>query len=439
MSYTHRPRGLAVPETRFGRMARLGTMVAGVAGNMAIHGSKELARGRKPSFDALLLTPGNAARITKQLSQMRGAAMKMGQLISMEGGDFLPKELSDILAHLREDAHFMPPPQLKSVLAKRWGAQFVTRFQHFDVRPIAAASIGQVHRARTRDGRDVAIKVQYAGVRTSIDTDVANVATLLRLSGLLPSELDMAPLLEEARKQLHEEADYAREATALTGFGQHLDGTSRFKVPRFHSDLSAEDILCMDYVESVPIERLMESPQATRDAVLRDLIALFLRELFEFHEMQTDPNFANYRYRMDDDQIVLLDFGATRQFASEMVAPFRALLVAGVAQDRAAIARQLQEIGYLGEGALPHHDRQILDMTEIAFSPFLSDGAFDFAHNDIVPKLRDMGMAFASARDYWVIPPMDTLYIQRKLGGLYLLGARLKAKVALRPLLQPYL
>lgn len=439
MSYTHRPKGLAVPDTRLSRMARLGAMAAGVAGNMAFNGSKELAQGRKPRFDQLLLTPANAARITRQLSQMRGAAMKMGQLISMEGGDFLPKELSDILGHLREDAHFMPPSQLKSVLSRRWGKDFVTRFKTFDVRPIAAASIGQVHRAQTQDGRDVAVKVQYPGVRTSIDTDVANVATLLRLSGLIPAELDMAPLLDEARKQLHEEADYAREAAALEGFGTHLAGSSRFIVPRFHKDLSADDILSMDFIAGEPIEQLTQASQDTRDAVIRDLMALFLRELFEFGEMQTDPNFANYRYRPDDDTIVLLDFGATRQFSKEMVAPFRGLLQAGLDQDPEAIARQLTEIGYLGDGALPHHTQQILDMTEVAFSPFLGDAPFHFSQNEVVPKLRDMGMAFANARDYWVIPPMDTLYIQRKLGGLYLLGARLQARVALRPLIEPYL
>ena len=172
-------------------------MATGVAGNMLMAGAQQLAQGKRPKLGDLLLTPANALRITQQLSQMRGAAMKVGQLLSMDAGDLLPAELTRILSRLRDDAHHMPPAQLQKVLAAEWGANWRTKFSRFDVKPVAAASIGQVHRAVTRDGRELAIKVQYPGVAESIDADVDNVATLLRMSGVLPRGLDVAPLLAE--------------------------------------------------------------------------------------------------------------------------------------------------------------------------------------------------------------------------------------------------
>ena len=201
-----------VPAGRFARLGAFGQIAAGVAGGVVAEGARRLAQGERPSMADLLLTPANAARVTDQLSRLRGAAMKLGQMISLDAGDMLPPELTQILARLRESANIMPPAQLEKVLAASWGAGWRKRFRRFDARPVAAASIGQVHRAELPDGRVVAIKVQYPGVARSIDSDVDNVATLLKVSGLLPASLDVAPLLVEAKRQLHEEADYLREA-----------------------------------------------------------------------------------------------------------------------------------------------------------------------------------------------------------------------------------
>ena len=188
----------AIPSGRLSRLAVFGRMATGVAGNVVTEGARRLADGQRPRMSELLLTPKNVTRVTDQLSQLRGAAMKLGQMISLDAGEFLPPELSDIMGRLRNNAHRMPPPQLQKVLADQWGANWRTRFKRFGAGPIAAASIGQVHRATTHDGRDLAIKVQYPGVRDSIDADIDNVATLLRISGLLPKEIDLAPLLAEA-------------------------------------------------------------------------------------------------------------------------------------------------------------------------------------------------------------------------------------------------
>ena len=204
-------RAIAVPSGRAARLTRLGTMTASVAGSMAVNGVTQLGKGQRPSWRELLLTPRNLHKITNQLAQMRGAAMKIGQLVSMDTGEMLPAELAQIMARLRADADYMPPAQLKQVLNAQWPQNWLSQFAKFDVRPIAAASIGQVHRARLKDGRDIAIKVQYPGIAESIESDVANVGTLMKMSGLLPKGFELKPYLHEAAQQLHEETDYARE------------------------------------------------------------------------------------------------------------------------------------------------------------------------------------------------------------------------------------
>jgi predicted unusual protein kinase regulating ubiquinone biosynthesis (AarF/ABC1/UbiB family) len=236
------------------RLALFGGMASGVLGGMLVDGALQVARGRRPSASDLLLTPGNALRVTHQLAHLRGAAMKAGQLISMDAGEVLPAELTGILSRLREDAHPMPAAQLNATLKQQWGADWRSRFAQFSATPLAAASIGQVHRARTLDGRELAIKIQYPGVRESIDSDVDNVGTLLRLSGLLPKGLDIAPLLAAAKQQLHEEADYGREGECLLKFRQLLEGSPEFLVPDLAADFSTEHVLAMTYVQGVPIE-----------------------------------------------------------------------------------------------------------------------------------------------------------------------------------------
>ena len=433
------PSETRVPSGRLSRLTRLGAMTTGILGAAAAEGTRQFARGERPEWRGLLLTPANATRLTAQLSRMRGAAMKMGQLLSMEAGEFLAPELSDILARLRDDGHVMPGGQLKQVLAANWGADFLKRFEKFDVRPIAAASIGQVHRAQTKDGRDLAIKVQYPGVRRAIDSDLANVAALLRMSGLVPRGLDLGPFLDEARTQLHEEADYRREGRYLSAFYDLLADQSHFAVPRLHDDLTTTDILAMDYLPGDPIEDLAEADQASRDRAVIRLLELVLQELFDFRLMQTDPNFANYRVQRDTGRIVLLDFGATREIAPETAAQFRRLLHAALGRDRETLRTAARDIGYISETTAPHHEALLLEMMEMAFAPLNVPGMFDFGTATLVRDLREKGAAFAADRSFADVPPPETLFLHRKIGGLYLLAARLRARVDMPRLLAHYL
>ena len=405
---------------------------------MLVDAAGRAVRGERPRLEDLVLTPANVLRATEQLAQLRGAAMKMGQLISMDAGDMLPPELAAIMARLRADAEPMPRRQLQGVLDAAWGKGWERRFEFFDHRPIAAASIGQVHRGLTSDGRLLAIKVQYPGVARSIDSDVDNVSTLLRLSGLVPKHLDIAPLLSEAKRQLHEEADYEREASCMERFGELLEGEADYLVPDVHRDFSGPSVLAMTFVDSVPIETLESAPQETRDRAARLLIDLSLRELFSFQLMQTDPNLANYRYDPSLGRIVLLDFGATRAFAPELAEQCRRLGAAGLSSDWPAARTALTDIGLIDASVPQRHQDKVMAMVETVMKPLQGTQIFDFGDRGIVDTMREQSIAFADERDGWRLPPVDTLFLQRKYGGTYLLAARLRAHVDVKAIFARY-
>ncbi len=424
--------GRAVPSGRIARVSAFGRLAGGVAGGVVAEGARRLANGERPRMGDLLLTPANATRVADQLANLRGAAMKLGQMVSMDAGDMLPAELTQILARLRDNAHHMPPNQLDAVLVREWGQGWRRRFAHFQAHPIAAASIGQVHRARLPDGRELAIKVQYPGVKESIDADVDNVATLLRVSGLLPRELDIKPLLEEAKRQLHEEADYRREGAMLTRYGELLAGEDGFVVPKLEPMLTTERVLAMDFVAGVAVETLEDGAQDVRDAAMARLIALVLRELFDWGLMQTDPNFANYRWQPETGRLVLLDFGAARGVPAETSAGYRRLLAAGLSGNRDAVREAAVAAGFMGEAAATAHRALVDRMIDVILSELNQPGVFDFGDRAFVGVLREQAIDMARDRSTWHVPPIDTLFVQRKISGTALLAARLKARVDIR-------
>jgi predicted unusual protein kinase regulating ubiquinone biosynthesis (AarF/ABC1/UbiB family) len=432
-------RSRQVPRGRLARFGQFGRLAGSVAGGMAAEGARRLANGERPHLRDMLLTPANFGKVAERLSHLRGAAMKLGQMISMDAGDLLPAELSQIMGRLRDNAHHMPPSQLEQVLAREWGPDWRARFESFDTRPIAAASIGQVHRAVTRDGRDLAIKVQYPGVRESIDADVDNVATLLRMSGVLPKVFDITPLLAEAKSQLAEEADYEREGEQMALFGRLLADTPGVVVPTLDADLSTARVLAMTFLEGRPIETLETASQAARDAAMLTLMRLVLRELFEFGVMQTDPNFANYRIQPDTGRLVLLDFGAARPVAADTAEGYRRLLRTGLAGDRAAVRTAALGAGFLGATAVARHSPRIDRMIEVIIGELNRPGLFDFGDRRFVGALRDQGMEIAADTGAWHVPPADILFVQRKISGTALLAARLRARVDVRKLVQPWL
>lgn len=421
-----------VPAGRWSRLSAFGQLAGGIAGGVIAEGARQWSSGERPRLSDLMLTPANAMRVTNQLSKLRGAAMKLGQMISMDAGDILPAELTEILARLRDSAHYMPPAQLNKVLMAEWGNGWRRSFRQFEATPIAAASIGQVHRATLPDGTVLAIKVQYPGIAESIDADVDNVASLLRMPNLLPRTLDITPLLAEAKKQLHEEADYLREAEQMRRYGAMLANDSRFLVPTPYAPLSGKRVLAMDFVPGVSIEKLEGQPREVRDAAMRALLDLVLRELFEFGFMQTDPNFANYRWQAATGKIVLLDFGAARIVAQPTVEAYRRLMRAGLAEDRDALRDALVEIGFVSPVTVKEHRPALDGMIDVLIAHLGKPGLFDFADRRFVDEVRSHAETIVADRTAWHIPPADTLFVQRKVSGTALLAIRMQAMLPLR-------
>ena len=418
----------ALPRTRAERIGRLGSMLAGIAGEAALETVRRAARGDVGG--PALLTPGTAERLVATLTELRGAALKLGQLISLQGDDLLPAELAEILARLRDRAHVMPEEQLRQMLVAELGDDWPGRFREFDYEPLAAASIGQVHGAEAADGRDLALKVQYPGVSESIETDVESLVALVRVARLLPPEVDVRELTDELKVELGREADYAREARNATRFRELLADEPTVWVPRVHADLSSRRVLALDRVWALPIEDLRgrEHPAERRDRLARGLLRIVFRELFEFRFMQTDPNFANYLYDPKSERVALLDFGSVRSFEADFADAYRRLVCAACEGEDADVLRAGESVGFLfgDEGGLGR--RAFVEIARLFAEPLRTAGRYDFGASDLGRRLRDASLP--AYRSRWLPrPPVATLFLHRKLAGSFLLCAHVGARV----------
>ena len=425
-----------VPTGRAERFAKFGWLAGRMALGAAAEGVRR-ASGAAAGVGHVALSGANARRLAESLSSMRGAAMKLGQLLSLETEDILPGEVADILATLRDSGDAMPREQLETVLRQAWGPAWRDRFTDFDFEPIAAASIGQVHTATSRDGRELALKIQYPGVARSIDSDVDNLATALRLARVLPREIDFAPLLAEAKRQLREEADYLTEADHLRRYGALLADEPGVAVPDVHDDFTTKTILAMDRLHGVPLEDLCggEHDDARRDETATLLLRLVLREFFEFHFLQSDPNFANYLL-LRDGRVGLIDLGAGYAAPPELCRSYARLFRAAQRDDREGIAAAAEEIGFVEPGDEAAAREALVELIRLVTEPFRCEGPYDFAASDLPVRAREASLALVFERRFWRPPPPPTIFLQRKLGGTFLLCVRLRARVDARALLE---
>jgi predicted unusual protein kinase regulating ubiquinone biosynthesis (AarF/ABC1/UbiB family) len=427
-----------VPTSRLSRLSKMGGLASRLAGNVLLEGAKQFSQGKSPSMQQLMMTPKNIGHVADKLSQLRGAAMKVGQMLSMDAGDLVPPELAEILAKLRSDAKAMPHKQLTQLLVEHWGSDWIAPFAQFELRPFAAASIGQVHLAYLDTGEKLAIKIQYPGIRDSIDSDIDNVASLLKVSRLIPANVKLDTLLAEAKVQLHNEADYHFEAKQVALYQQQLGDNPHFIVPKVYPKLSNNSILCMQFVEGVAIESLTESSQAVRDQIATLLMELCFKELFEFKLLQSDPNFANFQYQADTQKIVLFDFGATRTISDTLSQGYLQLMQGAIVDDKQQMTQAAQQIGFFQDAIDPQQKQLIIDIFYQACEPLRFDGEYDFAQSSLAKRITQAGKAMSTQQDEWHTPPTDAIFIHRKLAGMYLLAAKLKAKVNVAKLFSVY-
>jgi predicted unusual protein kinase regulating ubiquinone biosynthesis (AarF/ABC1/UbiB family) len=428
-----------VPSGRITRLAKFAGLASALAGNIVKGTTKQIFSGQRPSLTQSLLNTDNAVSITKRLAHMRGAAMKLGQLLSMDAGELLPAAWEPILSRLRQAADPMPKAQLLSTLEASWSKNWHQQFSYFSFAPIAAASIGQVHRATLKDGRQLAIKVQYPGVRESIDSDIDNVMSLIKLTGALPKHIDLTGLLSEAKAQLKNEADYLQEAKFLSAYRANLSNDPHFIVPYVLDELSNKNILAMEYIEGSPITDTSAMSADTINLICTQLMRLTYEELFTHKLMQSDPNFANYLYQSDTQKIVLLDFGACRNISQHTSVHYLAMADAMQRQNISDMRTALFTLGLIDNNMSTEAVNIILKACFEASDCLQGEHGYNLKKQQLIKRIQEVSMPLIADKTAVASPVFDVALVNRKITGMILLVNKLGATLDFKTVLAPYL
>jgi predicted unusual protein kinase regulating ubiquinone biosynthesis (AarF/ABC1/UbiB family) len=345
------PQARKLPTGRLARTARVGGLVTGQGARWA--GMRTVNRVRSPERAAAAQNERTAAlvnRLVDELGQMRGAAMKVGQVLSMVEFDGLPEDERDALqaklAELRDDVPPVSFAQIERLLREEFGGPLSRVFSDFDERAFAAASIGQVHRATTRDGEEVVVKVQYPGVAEAVETDLRNAMLLIPLVKRLAPGLDVKALASELRERIAEELDYELEAQNQRRVGRLRRGHPFFSVPAVNTELSTRRALVSEYIEGERFEAVRRLDEARRDSYGEIVFRFYFGLLYRDRLALGDPHPGNYLLR-GDGRVGFLDYGLVRHVGAERVAAERG--IAAAVRDRDALALQSALVlgGYL--------------------------------------------------------------------------------------------
>ena len=388
------------------------------------------------------MSAANTERLAEGLCRMRGAALKVGQMLSIQDDSLLPPQLQQVLNRVRDSADVMPRAQLERTLTAELGEGWEARMQSFDWAPIAAASIGQVHRGVDGQGRAVVMKVQYPGVADSIHSDVNNVRTLIRLFNVLPAGLYIDQTMQAAKEELSVECDYDNEAESQTKFKQLIEHSPLHPlvhVPKVVRELSTARVLTSEFVRGVPIDRVARDGrdalgQEERDALCLRLLHLCLLEVFDFRFMQTDPNWSNFLYEKETGVLHCIDFGASREYDKQFVDEYMRMVSACAERDRQGMLDASLKLGFL----TGDESRQMLDAHVEAgfivgepFSAQYADG-YDFARMDMGKRVSELARTMVKLR--LTAPPKDSYTLHRKLSGCFLTCRKLEANIPCRQL-----
>ncbi|TGO55259.1 hypothetical protein BCON_0094g00080 [Botryotinia convoluta] len=424
----------SVPSSRLGRLWNYSGLAAGMVGGAISESLRRVGGGGGEG--SFMLSAGNMDRLVTKLSRMRGAALKLGQMISFQDSKMLPAPIQEVMQRVQDRADYMPASQRNKVLIASLGPEWRDLFSEFEEVPLAAASIGQVHRATLRStGAKVAVKIQYPGVADSIDSDLNNLAILLTASRLLPKGLFLDKTIANARTELGWECDYIREAECGLRFQELLaDEEDVFVVPKVFSEASGKQVLTMEYMEGVGVTRVQSFTQEQRDWIGTQILRLCLREITEFKYMQTDPNWTNFLYNAQTNKLELLDFGASREYSEEFITKYTQLLDAASRSERDTVRALSIDLGYLtgqeSKAMLDAHIQSVLTLAE----PFLesSPEIYDFRDQTITERVK--ALIPIMIRERLAPPPEETYSLHRKLSGAFLLCARLGSRVRCREL-----
>jgi aarF domain-containing kinase len=457
------PEGSAIPTSRISRAFGFATLGAG----LALGSITELARrtlfdrtsnnnnskssSSSSSGDSLILSNNaNAERLTNSLRRMRGAAMKLGQMLSIQDESIAPPALTSALENVRRGAEAMPQYQLMQQLDEQWGSNWRDKIVLED-RPFAAASIGQVHRGTLRSSptllsspnstggsiiTKVAVKVQYPGVADSIESDLSNLSMLL--SALAPPGLFLDNIIRVGREELKVECDYHREAMNQKRFQTLLSSdpslvADRFIIPNVIDELCTDRILVTELVRGGTIDKVINLDQMERNRIGLAIMRLTMLELFVWRFMQTDPNWGNFLYDVRTRTTYLIDFGASREFSEDFVRGYLNIVIANANCDKQSLIEESIRMGFLtgkeNDVMLEAHTLSGFCLGE----PFATYEPYDFKSSRITSRISEHGAVFLKHR---LTPPPEEVYtLHRKLAGAFNLCIKLGAKISCRSLL----
>src|SRR5215207_4534948 len=378
------PEAPEIPASRVGRSARLGTAIGGQATRYAATAAANLARSEEKGRERLESRHlETALRMASVLGEMKGAAMKIGQMASFIDTDFLPPEYHEIyqeqLAKLRAHAPAMSWEKARSVLAEEYETDEPERlFGSIEPDAIAAASIGQVHKGTLRDGRPVAIKVQYPGVAEALEADMANAGILVRLARARAPGLDAKAIASELRERVLEELDYEFEAQNQRVFARAYDGHPFIYVPKVHSRLSRRRVLVSEYVQGLEFEQVKDLEQDERDIFGEIVFRFCFGSIYHLRHFNADTHPGNYLL-MEDGRVAFLDFGMTKRVSEAQIKLEQTAIDAASRDDPAGLRTALFELGFLNDPSRVDAERLLehvklvggwyIDDEEIRISP----------------------------------------------------------------------
>lgn len=442
--------------TRNFALARMGI---GAGLRAVSHGASNLIRApeqRQQANKAFLVA--ETQRFVTHLGELKGSVMKVGQMLSLYGQYFLPPEAVAILRSLQDDSAHVDwqalAPQLRSSLGEARLNQL-----DIDTRPLAAASLGQVHQCRIRgDGRPLCLKIRYPGVAQAIDSDMRSIARLLMLSHLVPEQISPQPMLAEIREMLHREVDYPHEAQMTRLFSSKLEKDPRFVVPQLEDAFCTDDLLLMSFEEGLSLNdpSIKQLSQQRRNDLGEAFFDLFCTEFFCWNLVQTDPHYGNYRLRLspNNDRIVLLDFGATRRYSPTFVKAYAQILSGGLNRDFGQVMSGCADAGVgVAASTVPERVKtEFYRMICLIVEPFCGDcddvrrdmftasGAYQWARGDVfVNAGRLAAKSAAGATTHFSMPPREIVFLHRRLAGVYMLLGHLGCELNLRESLEDFL
>jgi predicted unusual protein kinase regulating ubiquinone biosynthesis (AarF/ABC1/UbiB family) len=424
-------KGEEVTSSRLKRMFKLGTMGARVGASTVASKVGSLLPGDKERRQDRLARSyaKNAERVVDVLGQLKGASMKVGQLLSADP-ELMPDEFADVMSSLQKDAPPMTYNTVRAQIEQAIDRPIEAVFSYFDPDPIGAASIGQVHRASLEDGQDVAVKVQYPGVADALVSDLKSLKTMLVYGRAFVDRERLDTIFEEVQRMLLQEADYELEAESLARFHEALKQRDGLRAPRAFPRWSSKQVLVMEYVEGTKLdEALVEiGPGPRRDELLKRWVQTYSWMFHELLELHADPHPGNFILQ-DDDTLVMLDFGCVKSFDAAFADGFLDILDATWQGDSERLVELYLSLGFGAEGTDPESiDPELMHQyQEIVVAPFLRDEPFDFTGWEPAKE----GKLFMLRHPSFLklVPPPDALAYFRVLSGIKGLLGKLGAEI----------